>query len=79
MCIVFWGEYISPYFCLLSFPVRQQRAEEEARREHEKRLRLEREEAEVREKGLKHEAVARRREVPGMVAEAYSQLELIAQ
>ena len=79
-CVLcFWGEYISPYFCLLSFLVPQQRAEEEARLERENRLRLEREEAEVREKGLRREAVVRRREVPGMVAEAYSQLALIAQ
>ena len=77
MC--FWGEYISPYFCLLSFPVHQQRAEEEAQLECENRLRLEREAAEVREEGLRREAKARRREVPGMVAEAYSQLALIAQ
>ena len=80
MCIVcFWGEYISPYFCLLSFPVCQQRAEEEARLERKNRLQLEREGAEAREKGLKREAEVRRREVLGMVAEAYSQLALIAQ
>ena len=66
MCIgCFWGEYISPYFCLLSFLVRQQRAEEEARLERKNRLRLEREAAEAREEGLRREAEARRREVPG--------------